>query len=63
LRIHMIADDDLMSQLSTATKSVPNGAVITALKSAGRTSAERFLQTDIDSIGKRSSVDLRKMFS
>ena len=63
LRIHMVADDDLMSQLSTATKSVPNGAVITALKSAGRTSAERFLQTDIDSVGKRSSVDLRKMFS
>jgi NTE family protein len=61
--IHMIADDDLMSKLSTATKTVPNPAVISALRAAGRASAARFLTHDIDHVGKRSSVDLKTMFS
>jgi NTE family protein len=63
VRIHMIADDDMMSKLSAATKSVPNPAVISALKQAGRTSAEQFLRDDIDHVGTRSSVDLEKMFN
>jgi len=62
VRIHMIADDDLMTELSTATKNVPNPVVINALKEAGRTAAETFLKGDIDHVGKRSSVDLRAMF-
>ena len=36
VRIHMISDDDMMSQLSTVTKSFPNPLVIEALKEAGR---------------------------
>lgn len=62
VRIHMIADDDLMADLSTATKNVPNPTVITALKDAGRAAAETFLQGDIDLVGVRSSADLRAMF-
>ena len=60
---HMIADDALMSKLSTATKSVPNPAVISALREAGRASAAQFLSRDIDNVGKRSSVDMKTMFS
>jgi len=63
VRVHMIADDDLMSKLSTATKNFPNPAVIAALKQAGRAAAEKFLSKDIDHVGKRSSLDLKEMFS
>lgn len=63
VRVHMIADDDLMSSLSTATKTIPNAAVIAALKAAGRASAEKFLAHDVDLVGKRSSIDLKEMFS
>ncbi|UWR24707.1 patatin-like phospholipase family protein [Sulfitobacter sp. S223] len=63
VRIHMIADDAMMSQLSAATKVVPNPKVIADLKAAGRTAAETFLRDGIDHIGKRSGVDLAEMFS
>ncbi len=62
VRIHMIADDVLMEKLSAATKMVPNIAVISALKEAGRTAAEAFLRDDVDNVGKQSSVNLREMF-
>jgi NTE family protein len=63
LRIHMIADDELMAQLSAATKVVANPAVINQLKNAGRAAGEAFLRGDIDNVGKRSSVDLPEMFN
>lgn len=63
VRIHMIADDNLMAQLSAVTKAVPNATIISRLKDAGRAAAETFLQGDVDNIGKRSSVDLPAMFS
>ena len=61
--VHMIADDDLMAQLSVATKTVPNAAVIAKLKQAGQTAAERFLTDHKGKIGKESSVNLRQMFA
>ena len=61
--IHMVADDDLMRQLSVATKIVPNAAVIHQLRAAGRAATEAFLETHWDSIGHRSTVDLRAMFA
>ena len=63
VRVHMIADDELMAQLSAATKSVPNPNVIAQLKAAGIAAAKAFLRGDIDNVGNRSSVDLRAMFS
>lgn len=63
VRIHMIADDALMAQLSAATKIVPNPTVISQLKDAGRAAAEQFLRGDVDHIGSRSSVDLQAMFN
>lgn len=62
IRVHMIADDELMAQLSAATKTVPNPTVIGRLKQAGCAAAEKFLAHDIENIGKRGSVDLRGMF-
>jgi NTE family protein len=63
VRIHMIADDVLMGQLSAATKVVPNPAIIGQLKAAGIEAAEAFLRDGVDNIGKRSSVNLREMFA
>lgn len=63
VNIHMIADDDLMEQLSVATKMTPNPAVISGLKEAGYNAADRFLESNGEHIGKRSSIDLPKMFS
>ncbi|MGB3407340.1 MAG: patatin-like phospholipase family protein [Jannaschia sp.] len=61
--VHMIADDVLMRQLSVATKTVPNAAVIHQLRAAGAVAAQAFLDRDFDDIGVRSSVDLEAMFA
>lgn len=61
--VHMIADDDLMNELGTASKMVPTPGVILALKSAGRTAADKFLAQHRDRIGRDSSVDLDEMYA
>lgn len=60
--IHMISDDDLMTELSVATKLVPNPYLLHRLKAAGRASADNFLAAHRDDLGRRSTVDLRAMF-
>jgi len=61
--IHMVADDDLMRQLSVATKLIATPATLHQLRGAGRAAAEAFLSRDFDTIGRDSSVDLREMFA
>jgi len=58
VRIHMIADDALMNDLTAATKLAPSPELLLRLKVAGQAAAERFLQEAGDRIGVRSSVDL-----
>ncbi|MEX0307746.1 MAG: patatin-like phospholipase family protein [Ruegeria sp.] len=60
--VHMIADDELMNDLSAATKTVPNPVVLNRLKQAGRSAADQFLRTHKDDLGDRSTVDLPAMF-
>lgn len=60
--VHMIADDDLMRELSVNTKLIPIPQILAKLKAAGRAAAERFLEQDSDAIGLRSTVDLAEMF-
>ncbi|MEJ6388602.1 patatin-like phospholipase family protein [Gymnodinialimonas ulvae] len=60
--IHMIADDDLMQQLSVATKLIATPQILHQLREAGRASAEAFLSEHFDKIGEDSTVDLRAMF-
>ncbi|MEO1139098.1 MAG: patatin-like phospholipase family protein [Pseudomonadota bacterium] len=60
--VHMIADDDLMRDLSVATKTVPTSYVLARLKSAGQAAAGRFLDAHFKDIGKRDSVELTDMF-
>lgn len=61
--IHMIADDDLMRQLSVATKVIATPQILHQLRVAGQTAAETFLRDGIDKIGEDSTLDLREMFS
>ncbi|WP_439524170.1 patatin-like phospholipase family protein [Marivita sp.] len=62
MRVHMIADDDLMNDLSVATKMVPVPSVIAELKAAGRRAAGGFLARHKADLGTRQSADLVKMF-
>ncbi|MGX9354356.1 patatin-like phospholipase family protein [Roseobacteraceae bacterium S113] len=62
LRVHMVADDGLMNDLSVATKLVALPSVLGQLKSAGQEAAEVFLAAHADDLGVRQSVDLRAMF-
>lgn len=62
VRIHMVADDDLMTELSVASKLVPTPATLSALFDAGQAAAERFLAEHRSALGKTSSVDLPEMY-
>ena len=63
VNMHMIADDELMNDLSVATKLVPNGFVMGKLHDAGARAATQFLDTHFDLIGESDSIDMRAMFS
>ncbi len=60
--VHMVADDDLMTRLSVTTKLIPIPQVLTSLKLAGRSAAERFLEAHFDDLGERQTADLETMF-
>ena len=62
LRIHMIADDALMNDLSVATKIVPVPSVIAELKEAGRRAAGTFLGQHKADLGQRQTANLVSMF-
>lgn len=62
VRIHMIADDDLMNELSVATKTLAVPTVLHQLKQAGRVAASRFLEAHKADLGQRQSADLQGMF-
>lgn len=60
--IHMIADDDLMRQLSVATKVIATPQILHQLRVAGKNAAQAFLRHGIDTIGEDSTLNLREMF-
>lgn len=61
VKIHMIADDQMMNDLSVSTKIIPNPAVLDRLKEAGINAADAFLKNHKSDIGVQSSVDLAAM--
>ena len=60
--VHMIADDDLMTDLNVASKLVPTPGIILQLHEAGRAAADAFLKAHKSKIGRESSVDLPAMY-
>lgn len=61
--VHMIADDELMNDLSVATKLMPNSYVLDRLKSAGRAAAEQFLTAHKNDLNQCGTVDLSETYS
>lgn len=61
--VHMIADDNLMNDLSVATKLWPNPFVLNELRDAGYAAAHKFLDHYFEDLNVKSSVNLKKMFS
>ena len=58
VRIHMIADDKLMNDLTATTKLAPSHQLLARLKAAGQAAADRFLADKGQMIGQDASVDL-----
>lgn len=63
VRVHMIADDGLMNELSATSKLSPSPLLLSRLKTAGRAAAERFLREDGAKIGEAPSVNLSGLFN
>ncbi|MCG7492281.1 patatin-like phospholipase family protein [Thalassobius sp. Cn5-15] len=63
VKVHMIADDELMNSLSVATKSWPIPSVLKQLKEAGQIAAKQFLTAHKDDLNTQSTVDLAQMYS
>jgi NTE family protein len=61
VRIHMIADDRLMNELSATSKLAPSPQLLARLKAAGRAAAEGFLTDGGSLIGQEASLDLGEM--
>lgn len=62
VKVHMIADDDLMTRLSVATKVWPVTPVLQNLKEAGQAAAKRFLAAHKSDLNERGTVDLAAMY-
>lgn len=62
VRVHMIADDGLMNELTATSKLQPSGNLVRRLFDAGRAAAETFLARDRDKLGVTHSVDLHRLF-
>jgi NTE family protein len=62
LRIHSIRDDAEMTQLGVATKLNPDWDFLCRLRDAGRARTAEWLETNLDHVGERSSIDLADVF-
>ena len=62
-RIHMIADDALMNELSMATQMVAAPHILAKLREAGEVAARAFLAAHRGDLNQRATVDLGAMFS
>ena len=60
--VHMIADDDLMNDLSVSTKLVPLAGLIEQLKQAGRNAADQFIASHKSDLNVTQTADLQAMF-
>jgi NTE family protein len=63
VRVHMIADDDLMNDLSATSKLQPSGNLIRRLHEAGRAAADKFIGQHRHRIGREATVDLHTLFN
>nr|WP_249145479.1 patatin-like phospholipase family protein [Bradyrhizobium diazoefficiens] len=60
--MHWIGNDQLMSQLGTATQFHPEWGLLCRLRDEGRAAARSWLDHNFDRVGNCSTVDLAEMF-
>lgn len=61
LKMHLIDEPALMSQLSTLSKLNTDSSFINALRDAGRERADAWLKANFDAVGRRSTFELEQM--
>ena len=61
--VHRIEETQQLNPLSASSKLNAEWSFLTHLRDIGRASAKRFLDEHFDSLGKRSTLDLRKEFT
>ncbi len=61
VRIHMIADDGLMNDLTASSKLQPSGPLVERLFQAGRAAADRFLKECAGKVGTAPTVALEDL--
>lgn len=62
VRVHMISDDALMTELTASSKLAPTPQLLDRLKEAGRAAAHTFITEHGPKIGKQPSVRLREIY-
>jgi NTE family protein len=62
VRVHMISDDALMTEMTAATKLAPGPQLLDRLKQAGRKAAEVFIAEHGEKVGKEPSLTLRDIY-
>lgn len=62
-RLHIIADDTALGDMSASSKMNTEWAFLTHLRDIGRDAAERWLTAHSDDVGKRSSVDIATLIN
>ena len=63
MNMHIIESRDEMGGLSASSKLNTDWAFLTHLRDVGRTAAAQWIERHFDSIGHRSTVDLKEMFA
>ncbi|MCW5635271.1 MAG: patatin-like phospholipase family protein [Rubrivivax sp.] len=62
LRLHMVADDEAMAALPPSSKLDTALPFLHRLHALGRQAAERWLASDAAHLGRRSTLDVRRVF-
>jgi NTE family protein len=62
VRVHMISDDALMTELTATTKLAPSPQLLDRLKQAGRKAAEIFMVQHGEKVGNEPSVKLQDVY-
>lgn len=60
--VHAIAADDIMSELGAASKLNGDWEFLTYLRDQGRDHADKWLAANFDSLGRKSTVDIRREY-
>ena len=60
--VHWVGNDEVMAQLGTPTKFYPDWDLVSRLHRDGRATAKQWLNGNFADVGRRSTVDLAKMF-